>query len=294
MSKKHKNEVFVYGVFAATGKQGGATATALLDLGMPVRALVRRPESEAAKRLAERGAQVVRADLDEPDTLAPAMQGLGALWFMTTPFGTDGAAAEIGQGKALADAAIEAGVARIVFSSVGSAERDTGIPHFDSKYQVERELQNLGSGVHVTVIRPVFFMDNLLGMAQKDNDGSIVVRMPMPGDVPLQMIAVDDIGRVSAAVLQDPELVPEGVIEIAADELTGEAVAEVIAEAASVPTRYEALPLESIQDQEEMFTMFRWLAQTDAYAANIEQTREIDPNLKDLSVWISDGQLFRD
>lgn len=294
MSKKDKNELFVYGVFAATGKQGSATADALLALGKPVRALVRRPESQTARRLANRGAQIVQADVEKPETLVSAMQGIGALWFMTTPFGPGGAVAELGQGRALAEAAMEAGVARIVFSSVSGSDRATGIPHFDSKFQVERELQELKTDVHVTVVRPVFFMDNLRAMAQKENDGSVVLRMPMPGDIPLQMIATEDIGRVCAAVLQDPDLVPEDAIEIAGDELTGQAIAEVIAEVTSVPARYEALPLESVQDQEEVFTMFRWFAQTGAYEASIDQTREINPNLKDLSVWIADAQLFRD
>ena len=116
MSKKDKNELFVYGVFAATGKQGSATADALLDLGKPVRALVRRPESQTARRLANRGAQVVQADVEKPETLVSALQGIGALWFMTTPSGPGGAVAEVGQGRALAEAAMEAGVARIVFS----------------------------------------------------------------------------------------------------------------------------------------------------------------------------------
>src|SRR5699024_3000433 len=208
----------IYGVFAATGKQGGAVAEALLERGKKVRALVRRPDSEPASALAARGAEVVVADVDRPETLVPAMRGVDALWFMTTMTPELGAAAEPPMGRALADAAVDAGVARIVFSSVGGADRDSGVPHFDSKWEVEQHLAGLD--LDVTVIRPVFFMDNLPSMADLDEE-EVVLRMPLPDGIPLQMIAVSDIGRIAATLLTDPSATSGGAVEIAGDELTG-------------------------------------------------------------------------
>ncbi len=278
------DHALLYGVFAATGKQGGSTANALLDQGARVRALVRRPDSEEARALAARGAEIVPADLDRPQTLVPAMEGLSALWFMTTMTPEAGAAAEPPMGKALADAAVEAGVARIVFNSVGGAERDTGIPHFDSKYQVEKYLQGLD--VRTTVIRPVFFMENLRFTAAAEN-GRIVLRMPLPDGIPLQMVSVRDIGRVAAAALIDPDSVPGGSVEIGGDELTGSQIAATLGEAAGMPASYEALPLEIMAGQPDAQSMFKWFAELPAYQADFEATTTLSGGALSLASWLA-------
>lgn len=274
----------LYGVFAATGKQGGSTAKALLEKGARVRALVRRPDSEEAKALAARGAEVVLADLDRPETLAPAMDGLSALWFMTTMTAEEGADAELPMAKALGDAAVQAGVGRIVFSSVGGAERDSGVPHFDSKYEAEKYLQGLD--LPVTVVRPVFFMENLPYMAAAEND-EIVLRLPLPDGIPLQMVAVDDIGRVAATALLDPGAVQGGAVEIAGDELTGSQIAAALGQAAGTSARYEALPVEVMAEQPDAQAMFAWFAELPAYQANFEATQTLAGGAQDLPTWLS-------
>ncbi|MFF2773182.1 NmrA family NAD(P)-binding protein, partial [Streptomyces bacillaris] len=118
-----------------------------------------------------------------------------------------------------ADAAARAGVPHFVFSSVGGAERHTGIPHFDTKRRVEEHLDALG--IHRTIIRPVFFMDNLAARSVSVEDGVVVVRMALPADVPLEMVAVRDIGRVAAAILLGGTPVEGSSLEIAGDRLTG-------------------------------------------------------------------------
>jgi uncharacterized protein YbjT (DUF2867 family) len=274
----------LYGVFAATGKQGRSTADALLDQGAHVRALVRRPDSEEAQALAARGAEIVLADLDSPQTLVPAMEGLSALWFMTTMTPEAGAAAELPMGKALADAAVAAGVGRIVFSSVGGAERDTGIPHFESKYQVEKYLHGLD--VRTTVVRPVFFMENLHFTAAAEN-GRIVLRMPLPDGIPLQMVSVRDIGRVAAVALIDPDSIPGDSVEIGGDELTGSQIAAALAEAAGMPASYEALPLEVMAGQPDAQAMFNWFAELPAYQADFEATTALAGGALDLAGWLA-------
>lgn len=275
----------VYGVFAATGKQGRSTADALLDSGARVRALVRRPESEEAKALEARGAEVAPADLDKPGTLVPAMKGLTAVWFMTTMTPEAGAAGEVPMGTALADAAVAAGVGHIVFSSVGGAERDSGVPHFDSKYEVEKYLQTLD--VEVTVFRPVFFMENLPSMVSTE-DEQIVLRLPMPDQIPLQIVAVRDIGRSVATALADPDSVPGGAVEIAGDELTGSQIAATLGAAAGMPARYEALPLEVMAEQPDLQAMFAWFAELPAYQADFQATNALADGSLDLAGWLSD------
>lgn len=278
------NNSEVYGVFAATGKQGSATAQALMEQGARVRALVRRPYSEQARDLAARGAEVVLADLDRPETLAPAMAGLDALWFMTTMNTPAGPAGEPPMARALGDAAVEAGVGRLVFSSVDGAERDSGIPHFDSKYEAEQYLGSLPIGL--TVVRPVFFMENLPYLAAVE-DAETVLRMPLPDGIPLQMVAVRDVGRVAAAALLDPAAVPDGAVGIAGDELTGSEIASVLGAAAGMPGRYEALPLESLAGQDDSQAMFRWFSRLPAYRGDFETTNTLARGALDLPGWLA-------
>ncbi|MDQ0734470.1 NmrA/HSCARG family protein [Arthrobacter agilis] len=277
-------------VFAATGSQGGAVADALLDAGAHVRALIRTPESDRAKALAERGAELVRVDVDEPDTLVSALEGVDAFWFMTTPPGgmqNADTAGETKQGIALADAAAAARVPHVVFNSVGGAERASGVPHFDSKYLVELHLKSLG--LNTTIVRPVFFAENFTWMAPTVEDGTLVLRLPIPAGVPLQMIAVRDVGIIAARALLDQASVP-ATIEIAGDELTGGEIASVHGDKAGLPARYEALPVSVLDGQDDMQAMFRWFAETPAYQADLEQVRRIHPGIATLRTWLDAGQ----
>jgi uncharacterized protein YbjT (DUF2867 family) len=143
-------------VTGSTGKQGGAVARGLLERGHKVRAVTRDPNSKQAKLLANAGAALVAASLGDAAGIKEALEGATSLFAMTTPSG--GMDAEIRQGIAAADAAKAAGV-HLVFTSVGSANQQTGIPHFDSKYLVEKHIARVG--VRATILAPVAFMENL-------------------------------------------------------------------------------------------------------------------------------------
>ena len=273
-------------VFAATGSQGGAVTDALLAQGAHVRALIRDTNSDKAKGLAGRGVELAQIDVHDAASLVTALEGVDAFWFMTTPPGgmqdadTDG---ETAQGIALADAAAAARVPHVVFSSVGGAERDSRVPHFDSKYRVEEHLATLG--LPTTIVRPVFFMDNFQWFAPSNEDGTLVIRLPFPDGITLQMIAVRDVGTVAAAALLDPASVPE-TIEIAGHELTGSEIAAAFAEKTGLPTRYEALPLAVMDGQDDMQAMFRWFAETPAYQADLDKVRRIAPDAWTLHTWL--------
>lgn len=274
-------------VFAATGSQGGAVTDALLAQGAHVRALIRDTSSEKAKALADRGVQLAQIDVHNAASLAAALEGVDAFWFMTTPPGgmqdadTEG---ETAQGIALADAAATARVPHVVFSSVGGAERNSRVPHFDSKYLVEEHLASLG--LHTTIVRPVFFMDNFQWFAPSTENGALVVRLPLPDGIPLQMIAVRDVGTVAAAALLDSASVPR-TIEIAGDELTGSEIAAAFAERIGTPARYEALPLAAMDGQDDMQAMFRWFAETPAYQADLDEVRRIAPDAQTFGAWLT-------
>jgi uncharacterized protein YbjT (DUF2867 family) len=273
-------------VFGATGKQGGSVVEALLSRGAHVRALVRNPGSDRAQALSRRGVELARIDIADAASLSAALQGVDAFFFMTTPEDQTAAAieGETRQGIALVGAAVEAAVPHVVFSSVGGAERDSGIPHFESKRRVEEHLQR--SGLRATYVRPVAFMDNFAFMGPSVENGEIVLRMPLPDHIPLQMIAVRDIGEIGAALLLEDAKAPKGAIEIAGDERTGSQIAAAFGEHAGLPARYEALPLAVIGDSEDAQAMFRWFAETPAYQADVSTVKAIHPGAWDLPTWL--------
>ena len=205
---------------------------------------------------------------------------------MTTPDGhtLSDIEGETRQGVALADAAVEAAVPHVVYSSVGGAERDSGIPHFKSKRRVEEHLQK--SGLPTTLVRPVAFMDNFTFMGPSVENGEIVLRMPLPDGIPLQLVAVRDIGRISATFLLGAAEAPGGAIEIAGDERTGSQIAAAFGEHAGLPARYEALPLQVLGDDADTQAMFRWFAETPAYQADIKAVKAIEPSAWDLPTWL--------
>ncbi|OMH25122.1 hypothetical protein BKD30_06550 [Tersicoccus phoenicis] len=271
-------------VVGATGQQGGSVIDALLDRGASVRALVRDPQADKARALADRGVELSRGDVTDLASLDALFDGVAAAFAMTTMAGPDGIEGEVASGTAIADAAARAHVPHLVFSSVGGAERHTGIPHFESKRRVEEHIASLG--LHATVVRPVYFMENLTGFGVSVEDGDVVVRMALPDGVPLQMVAVRDIGRVAAAILLGGTDVEGGSIEIASDSRTGSDIAKAIGEHAGLPARFEALPLQALPT-EDLTAMFRWFAETPAYQADIDQVRALVPDLLDLPAWLA-------
>jgi uncharacterized protein YbjT (DUF2867 family) len=268
-------------VIGATGQQGGAVIDALLKQTIPIRAVTRNPNGDKGRTLAERGVEVVYADLENVDSVRAAFDGAAAAFAMTTHDGLDGPKREVAHGQVIATAAADAGLPFLVYSSVGGVERDSGVPHFESKHRVEEVLLQT---VPVTFVRPTFFMETLRLMIRRDGT-RIIIAMPLAGDVGLQMISVRDIGRAAAALLLmgDPAVAPA---EIAGDELTGEQIAERIAHRLGSPTTYVQLPLDVLGDDEDLKMMFGWLARVPAYQADFARTRELVGGVEDLSRWL--------
>ena len=276
----------LFAVIGATGQQGGATARALLTTGARVRALARDPRAQPARALADRGAEVVEVDIDEPASLRPAFTGVDGLFAMTTFTGPKGPKGEVEHGMQIADAAREAGVPHVVYSSVGGAERATGIPHFESKRRVEEYMSSLG--LPTSFVRPTFFMDNFTHyFAPQQQNGVVVLRAPLAPGVPLQMIAVEDIGAVAAAALLDAASVPGGAVEIAGDELAGEQIAAVYGERAGLPARFEALALSVLAEDADQQAMFAWFSQLPAYQADFDATRRLAPGVRTFAAWLA-------
>ena len=139
-------------VTGATGRQGGAVVRHMLAKGWKLRALTRKTNSHAARALARQGVEVVQGDLEDPSSVASASAGVYGV-YSVQDFWAVGARREVQQGKNVADTAKKAGVKHFVYSSVGGAERNTGIPHWESKWEIEKHIRSLG--LPATVLGPV-------------------------------------------------------------------------------------------------------------------------------------------
>ncbi|HZE40084.1 MAG TPA: NmrA/HSCARG family protein [Stackebrandtia sp.] len=273
-------------VLGSTGLQGGATARALLKAGIPVRALTRDPDSGAARALAAAGATLVKGDLDDRESLRAAMAGVRGVFSVQTFVPPAGVEGEERQGKAVADIAAQTSVPHLVYSSVEGAQHSSGIPHFDSKWHVEQHIRELG--VPTTVLRPVYFMENLTGMTRGGGDGA-VFQQPLGADVPIQIVATADIGSVAAAAFARPADHIGRDIGVAGDELTGSRIAETISRVTGVPTRYEAQSIEQARAfSDDLAAMFQWFADT-GFDVDIPALRRDQPGLRSLDDWLRDS-----
>jgi uncharacterized protein YbjT (DUF2867 family) len=240
-------------VTGSTGKQGGAVARGLLERGHKVRAVTRDPNSSEAKLLANAGAALLTASLEDTAAIRKALEGATSLFAMTVPSG--GTDAEIRQGIAAAAAAKATGV-HLVFASVGSANRQTGIPHFDSKYEVEKHIAKVG--VRATILAPVSFMENLYFAKEQLAKG--IYAAALPPTRALAQVAVADIGAVAVRVLEDAGRFTNKRFDLAGDELTGDDALAILSRVTGRPFGYRQVPLDVIRQRmgEDAATMYEW------------------------------------
>ena len=279
MAKKQSTTVLVTG---ATGHQGGAAVRHLREKGLSVRALTRDPNKDAARALVGRGTEVVKGDLNDKTSVDRALDGVQGVYSVQSP-ADSGVEGEVRQGMLLADEAKRNDVRHFVYSSVASADRNTGIPHFESKHRIEQHIRN--TGMRHTVLRPVFFMENLLAMRGQIEQG--VLSYPIAPETRLQMVAVDDIGGVVAMAFDKPGHWQGRTVELAGDELSMTELAEAFSRMEGREVRYQQMPWDEFEKKAgpEHTTMFRWF-ETTGYHVDIPGLRREYPALTPFERWL--------
>ena len=262
-------------VSGATGQQGGAVGRSLLGRGFGVRALTRDPDKAEARELADLGAEVVGGDFEDRSSIELVLDGVHGV-FSVQQFWEAGFEGEVRQGIQITDAAKAAGVEHYVYSSVGSAHRDTGIPHFDSKWEVEKHVR--ASGVPYTIVRPVFFMQNWEFMREPILGGMLA--QPLDPDKPFQMVAVEDIGVVAAMAFENPGEWIGREVDLAGDEMTMSEIADTFSRVIGRQVNYVQVPWEAFEEQmgEESTVMYRWF-NDHGYEADIPALKKEHPGL---------------
>ena len=272
-------------VSGVTGRQGGAVAKELLSRGYRVRGLSRNPESERAQQLAGLGIEMVKGDFDDVNSLNNATQDVYGV-FSVQNFWEHGKQAEIRQGSNLADAAKQAGVSHFVYTSVANADKNTGIPHFDSKYEIEEYIKSIQ--LPYTVIRPVSFMENW-EYARADIENGIIYG-PLSPETPHQHIAVKDIGRFAAQAFDNPAEWLNVSIDIAGDDHTQREIAELFSRVTGKEVSYVQVTWDEFEEQqgEEMTIMEKWFENV-GYSVDVDELRGNYPWLTSLEQYLMEN-----
>jgi uncharacterized protein YbjT (DUF2867 family) len=262
-------------VCGATGNQGGAVARSLLDRGFQVRALTRDPQKPEAQVLAEQGAEVVQGDMEDRSTMERVLGGAYGI-FSVQNFWETGYDREVQQGKTVADAIQAAGVKHCVYSSVGSAHRQTGISHFDSKWEIEEHVRRLD--LPYTILRPAFFMQNWEMMREHILGGTLA--QPLNPDKPFQHVAVEDVGAFTAIAFEDPDTWIGREVDVAGDEQTMPEIAKTFSRVIGREVDYYQVPWDQFEEQmgEEYAVMYRWFNDV-GYEADIDALQREYPEL---------------
>lgn len=282
-------------VFGATGAQGGSVARALLSRGaFNVRALTRKTDSPAANALRDLGAEIVQGDLDDPASLAAALEGVYGVFGVTNfweHFDKEGP-----QGRNLVKAVADANVQHFIFSTLPPIEKATGgalkSPHFDLK--AEHEDYARGLGIPSTFVHVPFYYENFLYFfpPRPAGDGTYQIGFPQ-GDTPLAAISVQDVGPIVAPMFEQPEKYIGQIVPLAGDEIPPQAYADAISRATGVPVKYTHVPRETFaalgfpgaEDLADMFEFYR--LHIPSRAADVETCRALAPELQSFDTWIT-------
>lgn len=299
-------------VVGATGAQGGGLVRAILDDSgweFAVRALTRQPAAAKARALAERGAEVVAADLDDPASLVGALQGVYGAYFVTNFWEHFSPERELAQARNLAAAAKAAGVRHAIWSTLEDTRRWVPltddrmptllgrfkVPHFDAKGEANAFF--VEAGVPTTFLLTSFYWDNLIffGSGPKPGaDGRLAFTLPM-GDAKLPGIASEDIGRCALGIFRRGAEAVGRTIGIAGEHLTGAQMAAALGRALGREVVHNAVtPVEyrgfGFPGAEDLANMFQFKRDFEAYfcgARSVEASRALNPRLQSFADWLA-------
>lgn len=302
----------IIAVVGATGAQGGGLVRAILSdpmRGFAVRALTRDTSSDKAKALVNLGADVVAADLDDVESLKRAFTGCDGVFCLTNFWEHFSPEKEVAQARAMAQAAKQAGVRHVVWSTLEDTRRWVPladqrmptlmerykVPHFDGKGEADAEFTNLG--VPTTFLLTSFYWENMIffGMGPKKGpDGRLALTLPM-GDQKLPGIAVEDIGKCCVEIFKRGQEFIGKTVGIAGEHLTGQEMAAALTRALGKPVVYNAVPFEvyrafGFSGAEDLGNMFQFkhdFNEVFCGARNLALSRSLNPSLQTFEQWLS-------
>jgi uncharacterized protein YbjT (DUF2867 family) len=304
----------IIAVVGATGVQGGGVCRAILadpSGGFACRALTRDPNKDKARELASKGADVVKADLDDIESLKKAFAGAHGVYGVTNFWEHVSAEKEKAQAKNIADAAKAAGVKHVIWSTLEDSRRfmspdDKRMPFLQGQYRVPHldakdEANAYFSGLPVTYLVTSFYWDNLYMFGagpKKETDGTYTWTLPM-GDRKLAGIAGEDIGKVAYGIFKAGQPYFGRTVGIAGEYLTIPQMSETLSKTLGVgPVRYNAVEPDvyrswgfpSADELGNMFQFFRDFEDAVLGARSLEETRKLNPEVQDFETFVRENK----
>jgi len=302
----------IIAVMGATGAQGGGLVRAILSDpsgGFAARAITRDVNSDKAKELAKLGAEVVAADVDNPESLKKAFEGAYGAFCVTFFWAHFSPEKEIAHATAMAQAAKHANLQHVIWSSLEDTRKwvplsdnrmptlqgKYKVPHFDAKGEADQQFKALG--LPLTILLTTFYWDNAIyfGMGpQRGADGKLTLTLPM-ADKKLVGIAADDIGKCAYGIFKAGREWIGKTVGISGDQLTGAQMAAAYAKALGEPVSYNAVPWDvyrgfGFPGAEDLGNMFQFYCDFDDYfcgARSLATSRALNPSLKTFDAWLA-------
>lgn len=298
-------------IFGSTGAQGGGLARNILarnETDYRVRAVTRKPDSDAARALASLGAEICAADLDDAASVQKAMEGAHGAYCVTNFWEHFSPERELRQAQNLAEGARRAGVSHVIWSTLEDTRRhfpadgtrmpvlmgQYNVPHFDAKGEANRYF--VERGLPLTLLLTSFYWDNLIhfGMGpQRGEDRRLVFVLPM-GERKLPGIAVEDIGACAAGVFRSGRSMIGKTVGIAGEHLSGVEMAQQMSRALGEPVTHVAMPPEQFaklgfpgaEDLANMFQFNHDFADEFCAARPVAETHALYPQLQNFEAWL--------
>ncbi len=305
----------IIAVVGATGAQGGGLVRAIVNDkngGFAARALTRDVNSDKARALAELGAEVIAANLDDIESLKRAFAQTYGAFCVTNFWEHFSPEKEFTQAKNMAQAAKHAGLKHVIWSTLEDTRRwvplsdnrmptlmdKYKVPHFDAKGEADKVFTELG--VPTTFLLTSFYWENMIyfGMGPKKGpDGKLAITLPM-GNKKLPGIAAEDIGKCAVGIFKKgPEFVGK-TVGIAGEHLTGAQMAAALTKALGQEVRYNDVPPEvyrrfgfpGAEDIGNMFQFKRDFDQVFCGARNLDGSRSLNPSLQTFDAWLAQNK----
>jgi uncharacterized protein YbjT (DUF2867 family) len=304
----------IIAVLGATGAQGGGLVRAILDDpdgGYAARAITRNPASETARGLAEAGAEVVQADLDDQASLEKAFEGAYGVYGVTNFWEHFSPEKETAQGANIARASAAAGVSHAIWSTFEDTRKyvplDSDqmptlmgrykVPHFDAKADANHFFTD--SGVPTTFLLTSGYWENLIHFGwgpQRGEDGSLNLVMAI-GDAKMPSIAAGDIGPLAYGVFKRGDELVGRSVGAAGEHLSGAEMAAQTSEALGMKIGYWAAPPEVYRSfdfpgAEDVGNMFQFKRDfEDVYRGNrdLDLARALHPGLRTYREWLAES-----
>lgn len=301
-------------VFGATGAQGGGLAHAILDdpqSEFTVRAVTRDPDSDKAKELAQKGAEIIKADVDDVESIKKALEGAYGAYFVTFFWAHFSPEKEIAEVRNMALAAKETGLKHAIWSTLEDVREYVPlsddsmptlagkykVPHFDGKGESNHFFTD--AGIPTTFLYTSFYWDNMIyfGMNPKrGEDGKLTFTIPMD-DKKLSGIAAEDIGRSAYGIFKKGDEFIGKSVGISGGHLTGEEMARALSKSIGEEVKYQSIPFNVFRglgfpgadDLGNMFQFYHDFEDEFNSKRSVEFTKQLNPSLKSFDAWLDEN-----